>query len=138
MRVATSLFFASLVLVSCSDWGNENAPGVTMQTDGTSYFAGQSVSVATSNGLEELIILAPCCSNPDFRIQRRQGTAWTMVYPECDALRCPGAFLPLNAGAGRIDTVRVLDPGNYRLMLRYQDQRTLQMDSTYSTEFLVQ
>jgi hypothetical protein len=138
MRVAIGLFFASVVLVSCSDLGNETPPRVTMQIDRAHYSVGQSVSVATINGLQELIIIAPCCSNPDFRIQRRQGTTWTMVYPECDDLMCPSLLIPLNAGARRIDTLRVLDPGNYRLMLRYQDQRTLQTDSTYSTEFVVQ
>jgi hypothetical protein len=138
MRIAMGLFFASAVLVSCGDLGNESPRSVTMQIDGVHYSAGQSVAVATSNGLREMIAIAPCCTNPDFRIQQRQGTTWTMIYPECDKLMCPSVFIPLNPGAGRIDSVRVQDPGVYRLMLRYQDQRTLQIDSTYSTEFTVQ
>lgn len=136
MSVKIASFFASIFLLSCSDTGNEGLPQVTMHTDDVSYSVGQPISIATSNGLAEMIILSPCCSRPDFRIQQRVTGNWTPAG-EC-LLMCPGFYLPLSSGSRRIDTVNILAAGYYRIMLRYQNQRTLQTDSTYSNEFTVQ
>ena len=138
MRVSIGLLAISAVLLSCSDLANEGLPQVTIRTDGVSYAVGQSISVATNNELQEMVVIAPCCSDPNFRIQRRNGTTWTMVFPECDKLMCPSVLLPLSPQSKRIDTIRILTAGYYRLMLRYQNQRTLETDSAYSNEFIVQ
>lgn len=126
----------SILLISCSDLGNNSLPQVTIKTDSVSYSVGQSISIVTSNGSEDTIILSPCCSSPDFILQQKVNDIWTQAG-YC-VLLCPSLPLPLKPLANRVDTLSNFSSGYWRIMLRYYNERTKQNDSVYSNEFTVQ
>jgi len=136
MSIRTAILILSILLISCSDLGVESDRQVSILTDRESYSVGQSITIVTYNVLEDNIILSPCCSSPDFRRQQKINGVWSPPG-YCLAL-CPSQNIPLNSGSNRVDTLTSLSTGHWRIMLRYQNKRTLRIDSVFSNEFTVQ
>lgn len=95
-------------------------PQLQLRTAGNIFFVQRPIFVNVSNTSRATVNLASCCTRPDLRIQRKIDGGWTPPG-ECEMM-CPSILLPLKPGATMVDSaVRIMQPGVYRLMLRYFD-----------------
>ena len=95
-------------------------PQLQLRTAGNIFFVQRPIPVSITNTSRVTVNLASCCTRPDLRVQRKVDGGWTPPG-ECEMM-CPSVLLPLKPGGAMIDSVvRILQPGVYRLMLRYFD-----------------
>lgn len=137
MRDIFALTRIAAGLVSCADSGTRNEGVLSIGTRENAYHVAQPIAVDITNSSSEAIGVATCClTNPDLRIQHQVDSDWTA--PGICELGC--ASLPLRIGFADqiVDTIKISDPGWYRLMLRYTTGTTNPIsDSFFSNEFEV-
>ncbi len=141
MRSLVALFVGLSTLAGCKDFGSLANNGLSANTQRSSYTTSDNITFIVSNAGSQTVILASCCIEPAFYVDRYENAAWTESEGHgipCLAL-CPGRPYSFSAQSQFVDSIRIQQPGTYRFRFPYGFASTEAMTYEFpSNQFTVQ
>jgi hypothetical protein len=141
MFVRYWLILLPLVNIDCSDFGPDNSGKVVISTDTNSYGALEKITFTVQNLSEPTAYMWHCNYHLGYGIEKAENGIWKTFKDRkmaCIAVYVNGA-MPIQLGQPYIDTLSLLIPGDYRLVMDVGwDPATTAERQIYSSTFRVE